>query len=756
MIPLHAAASSSWLLQRSKAIGSCTRKGMTVTLQELLRRQEHERKLSARRSRKYRASKRGCPVAKANKKTSELKRKERDRVAYLAKRAANKRLNRAKAKLLLQELAAGGNDQLLLDDGTEEVEPGEAVPILPDDVLAGSDDDDDDNESVLTVQAADSSDDESVLDGMNDDGSETESDDDDAEDDDDGEDGEDENDFVVEVDGGSFPDGDEEDGDDDNVNADIALALLDAPNGNSGDGDKNGEGGQHDGSIDLESQRRSTAPPHAAPLYGDERHEAPADGDLESGGVGRTLQDNEVEVVAEVEGGSGRAAGSVDVSLAREQRRASSPDTAPTAGESATSSDDLEDAPESFTLWNGGCCRTCANPFDTDVAIQHTEYTSMRDQHRLPVSCLSCGHVECYSCVLEKFADMWDRNGSVDITHLPCAVCGFEYGHFVDKEPVATNPEQFGLPATCRSRRAAAAPKILLVCQPLILAMIKLQELNEVIKILYELLTGKPLTAGSDGGIYYPKAAALEGSPDSESCNGGEEPRSFFTLWTEEECHACIEPFDADLAVRDAEYTSMRDQHRLPVSCLCCGQVECYSCVFTRLAGIYDLTQSTARTHLPCAFCKVKYGHLMDNEPVRTSPEQFGLPGPGRSSRACRPTKLLVCQALVDAKLKLRELNGVIKILYELLTGEPLTEGPDGKICYPKGCARPASTTGNSAIASTNGSGAVPSGTLAGAHPISSAAGDAVQNHARPKRQYGSSVQQRADRAASRRVKPRR
>jgi hypothetical protein len=112
---------------------------------------------------------------------------------YNAMRTARRRLQRQEAREReRQELAAGGNDQLLLDDGTEEVEPGEAVPILPDDVLAGSDDDDD-NESVLTVQAADSSDDESGLDGMNDDGSETESDDDDADDDDDdvsGEEGE--------------------------------------------------------------------------------------------------------------------------------------------------------------------------------------------------------------------------------------------------------------------------------------------------------------------------------------------------------------------------------------------------------------------------------------------------------------------------------------------------------------------------------------------------------------------------------------
>jgi hypothetical protein len=57
---------------------------------------------------------------------------------------------------------------------------------------------------------------------------------------------------------------------------------------------------------------------------------------------------------------------------------------------------------------------------------------------------------------------------------------------------------------------------------------------------------------------------------------------------------------------------------------------------------------------------------------------------------------------------------------------------------------------------STSGGCAVPPDALAGAHPTSSSADDAVENQARPKRQYGSSVQQRSDCASSRRVKPRR
>jgi hypothetical protein len=131
---------------------------------------------------------------------------------YNAMRTARRRLQRQEAREReMQELAAGGNDQLLLDDGTEEVEPGEDVPILPDDVHAGSDVDDDDDESVLTVQAADSSDDESGLDGMNDDGSETESDDDDAEDHDD----------------------DDVSGEED-VNSDTGLAPSGSPNNSRG------------------------------------------------------------------------------------------------------------------------------------------------------------------------------------------------------------------------------------------------------------------------------------------------------------------------------------------------------------------------------------------------------------------------------------------------------------------------------------------------------------------------------------------
>jgi hypothetical protein len=319
-------------------------------------------------------------------------------------------------------------------------------------------------------------------------------------------------DVVAEVDDGSFPDGNEDDNsvNDYNLNADRSPALPDAPNGNSGIEGTDGEGGQcDDGSSGLDNLRTSPVS-HAAPLHGEERYE--------SGGVGKMLPDDHVEV--EVEGGSGPATGFVDVRLVLEQRRASSPvTTAPTAGASTTSSDDLEEAPESFTLWTGECCRTCAKPFDTDVAIQHAEYTSMREQHRLPISCLACGQVECYSCVVEKFADMWDRNGSTDITHLPCTFCGVVYGHFADNEPVKTNPEQFGLPGPIRLS-GACRPTKLLVCQPLIAAMIKLLELNEVIKILYELLTGKPLTAGPDGIIYYPKAAALEGSPVGEARNG--------------------------------------------------------------------------------------------------------------------------------------------------------------------------------------------------------------------------------------------
>jgi hypothetical protein len=127
---------------------------------------------------------------------------------------------------------------------------------------------------------------------------------------------------------------------------------------------------------------------------------------------------------------------------------------------------------------------------------------------------------------------------------------------------------------------------------------------------------------------------------------------------------------------RDAAY-------RMPVSCLSRGQVECYNCIHWRLGDGWDPAQSTACKSLPCVLCKVKQGHFVDNEPVTTNPEQFGLPGPGRSKRPCRPTKLLVCQPLVEAKVKPQELNRVIQILYELLTGKPLAAGPDGRIYYP-------------------------------------------------------------------------
>jgi hypothetical protein len=90
-------------------------------------------------------------------------------------------------------------------------------------------------------------------------------------------------------------------------------------------------------------------------------------------------------------------------------------------------------------------------------------------------------------------------------------------------------------------------------------------------------------------------------------------------------CPVCDCAFDTDVTLRQRNYSDMRNQHRLPVQCHKCSQVECYRCVATRMANLWDTTNDVSRKvkHLACALCGDPCGHYLDTEPMTVHPELF-------------------------------------------------------------------------------------------------------------------------------------
>lgn len=90
-------------------------------------------------------------------------------------------------------------------------------------------------------------------------------------------------------------------------------------------------------------------------------------------------------------------------------------------------------------------CPVCDCSFDTDVTLRQRNYSDMRNQHHLPVSCHKCSQVECYNCVATRMANKWDITNDVSrkVKHLPCSLCGDPCGHYLDMEPMTVSPESF-------------------------------------------------------------------------------------------------------------------------------------------------------------------------------------------------------------------------------------------------------------------------------------------------------------------------